>query len=71
MTFTNDELKQLKELIRKDIYGCEVLISVQRVKALIARLEAAENLIKNSECLHPNFAQNKWVLAWRKVKGEK
>ena len=60
MTFTDDELKRLKEFLAHDCKTCEDKPTpmpfngspFERTKALLARLEAAERVIENPH--HPS-----------------
>ena len=74
MSFTDDDLKQLNKSLG---HPSRVFLgkSSEYWKALLARLEAAEQVI--ADILHPDhgfFNEKSWrtehLVAWRKSKGE-
>ena len=75
MTFTDDDLKRLKErFMEADDAECDYMdMKVLLQKALLARLECAEALCEewaqNANTSHP-CSMNTLYEAWRKAKGE-
>ena len=67
MTFTNDDLVAL----RRQLAGSHYSIGVQTVRALMARLDAAEKVLDADEC-GCQFCDrhSDAILDWRRVKGE-
>jgi hypothetical protein len=69
MTLTDDDLEQF---LAKD--HCDECGIPNREKddimALVARLEAAENVIKHVEKDFDSYTYNDLIKAWRKAKGE-
>jgi len=69
MSFTNEDLKRLKEQVTPDIHGMIHLpMSPDMTKALIDRLEKAEKCIIPEELIGSREADYK---AWLKSKGAK
>ncbi len=72
MTFTDDDLKRLTLFINADDNGnaivAEDFIVESKLKSLLARLEAAEEVIKNIEEGH--FIQPFTYEKWRKAAGK-
>ena len=80
MAFTDDDLKRLKEICKKvdledEVAGDAAIWVLESTSALLARLEAAEQVI--ADILHPDhgfFNEKSWrtehLEAWRKSKGE-
>lgn len=71
MTFTDEDLKRLKEYhsIDREFHANSIWVERSKLKALIARLEAAENCAKN---LNNILAEHCELLeVWRKSKGER
>jgi hypothetical protein len=77
MTFADDDLKRLKEEIRDPIYQRSEHRQLVLFKAwaLLARLEAAENLMQKADCscighspCHCGFEE--YYKAWRKAAGK-
>lgn len=60
MTFTDEDLKRLKQDLEHNYYPGEI----ERVQALLARLEAAEKVANNCNCLSYSRAR------WRKASGK-
>lgn len=76
MTFSDEDLKRLKENISKVVYMCETSVSVPRMNDLLARMEAAEEIAEDvGDCDCRMAWSGKWVWCamhrkWRKAKGE-
>jgi len=80
MAFTDDDLKRLKEICKKvdledEVAGDAAIWVLESTSALLARLEAAEQVI--ADILHPDhgfFNEKSWrtehLEAWRKSKGK-
>lgn len=73
MNFTNDDLKRLKEgLCVKEL--CDGCITCHTVKALLARLEAAEDLLESLLTIIPHDERSASMddqeYAWRKAVGK-
>ncbi len=82
MTFTDDDLKQLvSALADPDVNYVDSLLCADDVRALLARLEAAELALEDADCscrgdntedeLADVCRFFKRKLAWRRAKGEK
>lgn len=73
--FTDDDLKRLKEHVEaeqgEDVCSC---VEQPRVRALIGRLEAAEQVIRDIEASHGSVeffvANTNSLPAWRKAAGK-
>lgn len=68
MTFTDDDLKRLKEDVAKGGWS-------PKMPALLVRLEAAENVADDYECLQIALGCGFWIenplfKAWRKSAGK-
>jgi hypothetical protein len=78
MTFTDDDLKRLKDYIRDDEAQSGIRfaipINVGKCKALLARLEAAEKALEgyiSLEYERVNYDEVvQWTKAWRKAAGK-
>jgi hypothetical protein len=73
MTFTDDNLQELKDGIRLNaLHNEPVIFTVDDIMALLARLEAGERLIKFSRSLgNWNLARaDELYIAWRKAAGK-
>ena len=77
MTFTDDDMKRLKENMFNLEYSpniAKIGLSPEKVMALLDRLEAAENLIRLSGTHIPNALitreRETAVWAWRKACGK-
>jgi hypothetical protein len=67
MTFTDDDLKRFRQASDDGIYP----YSEPSFKALLARLKAAEKLIKHLDYTGCEENENcKWLKTWRKAAGK-
>ncbi len=68
MTFTDADLKRFrKDHVDHDSDMSEIWEETIKMKALLARLEAAEECI---QALGPEYMSDKLVEAWRKAAGK-
>ncbi len=65
MTFSDEDLKRLKEAIKN---GDNISFVMSLVKRLLARLEAAEDVCAVTSHTHPEWET---LRIWRKAKGDK
>ena len=80
-SFSDDDLKRLKEVLyhsypsitegeHRQMGCCTLCEETESIKALLARLEAAELIVKALEpILEPSCSGQKMLEAWRKSKG--
>jgi len=74
MAFTDEELKRLKEHYEIHVEGSEPCLGEDSdlIKALLARLEAAEKVCNSCEMeMMEKHYDGDALLAWRKSRGEK
>ena len=76
MTFTDDDLKRLKQEIGEDIETESIYqMRMPHIIALVSRLEAAEKALNGSTHIEVDYPESKCegcknMEAWRKSKGE-
>ncbi len=70
MSFTDDDLRKLRSVL-KQLNGFEIHggFTVKEFEALLARLEAAENVIKHVS-RKPSDVNDHYTEAWRKTAGK-
>ena len=67
MTFTDDDLKRLKE---NDNNRRNLNLSREAAHALLARLEAAEDAMLDAMLEHPGLKKKISYIRWREVTGK-
>jgi hypothetical protein len=67
MTFTDDDLKRLKEDMGNDTDACNVPHGF-KLAALLARLEAAEACARYAGDDEPDYLRNPLWVAWRETR---
>lgn len=67
MTFTDDDLKRLKDQVDRND-PVDNFTSIDKMKALLVRLEAAEKLAGHDHC--GCYGRNELEATWRKAAGK-
>ncbi len=68
MTFTDDDLKRLKDNL-SSVQGYSIVNNVWKLPALLTRLEAVERYAKCMRAEHPGW-YNPQYKVWRKAAGK-